>query len=50
MGNRQNLFAKEPPMTVMDVTETDNETMKRLKSLMVVSLCLVSWRLLVLMQ
>ena len=24
-GGRQNLFAKEPPMEIMDVTETHNE-------------------------
>ena len=29
-GNRQNLFAKEPPMTIMDVTETHNEKAEKL--------------------
>ena len=29
-GNRQNLFAKEPPMTVMDITETHNERAEKL--------------------
>ena len=29
-GNRQNLFAKEPPMTVMDVAETHNEKAEKL--------------------
>ena len=29
-GNRQNLFAKEPPMEIMDVTETHNEKAERL--------------------
>ena len=27
---QQNLFAKEPPMTVMDVTETHNEKAEKL--------------------
>lgn len=27
---QQNLFAKEPPMTIMDVTETHNEKAERL--------------------
>ena len=29
-GGRQNLFAKEPPMEIMDVTETHNERAERL--------------------
>jgi hypothetical protein len=29
-GNRQNLFAKEPPMEIMDVTETHNERAEKL--------------------
>jgi hypothetical protein len=29
-GGRQNLFAKEPPMEIMDVTETHNEKAERL--------------------
>ena len=29
-GNRQNLFAKEPEMYAMDVTETHNEKAERL--------------------
>ena len=29
-GGRQNLYAKEPPMTVMDVTETHNEKAEKL--------------------
>ena len=29
-GNRQNLFAKEPPMSIMDVTETHNEKAEKL--------------------
>ena len=29
-GNRQNLFAKEPPMEIMDVTETHNEKAEKL--------------------
>ena len=29
-GGRQNLFAKEPPMTIMDVTETHNEKAEKL--------------------
>ena len=33
-GGRANLYAKEPPMEIMEVTET--HTMKRLRSLMVV--------------
>ena len=27
---KQNLFAKEPPMTIMDVTETHNEKAEKL--------------------
>ena len=29
-GNRQNLFAIEPTMTVMDITETHNEKAEKL--------------------
>jgi len=29
-GGRQNLYAKEPPMIVMDVTETHNEKAEKL--------------------
>ena len=29
-GGRQNLYAKEPPMIVMDVTETQNEKAEKL--------------------
>ena len=29
-GNRQNLFAKEPPMYAMEVTETHNEKAEKL--------------------
>ncbi len=29
-GNRQNRFAIEPPMTIMDVTETHNEKAEKL--------------------
>ena len=29
-GGRQNLFAKEPPMEIMEVTETHNERAERL--------------------
>ena len=29
-GNRQNIFAKEPPMEIMDVNETHNEKAERL--------------------
>ena len=29
-GGRQNLFAKEPPMEIMDVTETHNEKAEKL--------------------
>jgi hypothetical protein len=29
-GNRQNLFAKEPPMEIMEVTETHNEKAEKL--------------------
>ena len=29
-GGRQNLFAKEPPMTIMDVTETHAEKAEKL--------------------
>ena len=29
-GGRQNLFAKEPPMELMDVTETHNEKAEKL--------------------
>lgn len=29
-GGRQNLFAKEPPMEIMDVYETHNEKAERL--------------------
>ena len=29
-GNRQNLFAKEPPMEIIDVYETHNEKAERL--------------------
>ena len=29
-GGRQNLYAIEPPMTVMDVTETHNEKAEKL--------------------
>ena len=29
-GGRQNLFAKEPPMTIMEVTETHNEKAEKL--------------------
>ena len=29
-GGRQNLFAKEPPMEIMDVTETHNGKAERL--------------------
>lgn len=29
-GGRQNLFAKEPPMEIMDITETHNERAERL--------------------
>ena len=29
-GNRQNLFAKEPPIEIMDVTETHNEKAEKL--------------------
>tara|TARA_R100000149_G_C5801244_1_gene88416 strand:+ start:345 stop:536 length:192 start_codon:yes stop_codon:yes gene_type:complete len=29
-GGRQNLYAKEPPMTIMDVTETHNEKAEKL--------------------
>ena len=31
---RLNLFAKEPPMTIMDVTETHNEKAERLNGRM----------------
>jgi hypothetical protein len=30
-GGRQNLFAKEPPMEIMDVTETHNEKAEKLE-------------------
>ena len=29
-GGRQNLFAKEPPMEIMDITETHNEKAEKL--------------------
>lgn len=29
-GGRLNLYAKEPPMTIMDVTETHNEKAEKL--------------------
>ena len=29
-GGRTNLYAKEPPMTIMDVTETHNEKAEKL--------------------
>ena len=29
-GGRQNLYAKEPPMTIMNVTETHNEKAEKL--------------------
>ena len=29
-GNRQNLFAKEPPIEIMNVTETHNEKAEKL--------------------
>ena len=29
-GNRQNIFAKEPPVIIMDVNETHNEKAERL--------------------
>ena len=29
-GNRQNLFAKEPPIIIMDVNETHNERAEKL--------------------
>ena len=29
-GGRQNLFAKEPPMEIMEVTETHNEKAEKL--------------------
>ena len=29
-GGRANLYAKEPPMTIMDVTETHNEKAEKL--------------------
>ena len=29
-GGRYNVFAKEPPMTIMDVTETHNEKAEKL--------------------
>ena len=29
-GNRQNIYAKEPPMTIMEVTETHNEKAEKL--------------------
>ena len=29
-GNRQNIFAKEPPIEIMEVTETHNERAERL--------------------
>ena len=29
-GGRYNVFAKEPPMTIMDVTETHNEMAEKL--------------------
>ena len=29
-GNRQNIFAKEPPLIIMDVTETHNEKAEKL--------------------
>ena len=31
-GDRQNLFAIEPPMTVMDITETHNERAEKLNA------------------
>ena len=29
-GNRQNIFAKEPPLIIMDVNETHNEKAEKL--------------------
>ena len=29
-GGRTNIYAKEPPMTIMDVTETHNEKAEKL--------------------
>ena len=41
-GGRQNLFAKEPPMEIMDVTETHNERAERLNGrLAMLGVCLL---------